>query len=69
MIIQGMSEIEGDMFLLENDTASELVKELQRAIEESNDHQYTFPIAIWLDPKDGIEKKEIKLLIKPSRNS
>jgi hypothetical protein len=46
MIIDGVIEVDEGVLTFTNESAKELIKELARAIEESEDHKTMFPISI-----------------------
>lgn len=46
MIIDGVIEVDEGVYTFTNEAAKELVKELTRAIEESEDHKTMFPISV-----------------------
>jgi len=73
MIIEAGSKIQINkennnlQLVISNNAAKELIKELEYAIEESNDHMCSHPISVCMEKTDIYSGKLMTILIKPSK--
>ena len=49
MIIDGVKEVDEYVFELTREAAEELAMDLQRAVEESEDHKTKFPVHVYYE--------------------